>query len=219
MPLESFADCVNEALNFGFNDGPQVNRGRVGNWINEGQRQVARQVEAPEFQEAHTYTMEAGIWEYPLPTDFLRVQDIWYPEIESRLRPLDLQQFNMTNPQVIQGSPAVYTLYKDLLLLFPAPQAAGEELIMHYIKQPPVLAAEGDTPLLNQAYLHLLVDYAVVRAFEAEDDYEAAQAIQGRYQRDLAAYATDVQERMADRPRVIDGTWISSRANYGTRAY
>jgi hypothetical protein len=219
MPLETFADCVNEVLNFGFNDGPQVNRGRVGSWVNEGQRQVARQVEAPEFQEAHTYVMAAGVYEYPLPEDFLRVQDIWYPEIESRLRPLDLQQFNMTNPQVIQGSPAVYTLYKSLLLLFPAPQAAGEELIMHYIKQPPVLAGETDKPLLNPAYLHLLVDYAVVRAFEAEDDYEAAQAIQGRYQRDLAAYATDVQERMADRPRVIDGTWISSRANYGTRAY
>lgn len=219
MPLQTFADCVNEALSFGFNDGPQVNRGRIQNWINEAQRQLARQVEAPEFQEAHTYNLEAGVWELPLPTDFLRVQDIWYPEQEARLRPVDLQQFNMTNPQVIQGVPSIYSLYKNNLLIFPAPQAGGETLVMHYIKQPPVLVNETDVPLLNEAYLHLLVDYAVCRAFEGEDDYEAAQQFQGRFQRDLAAYATDVQERSADRPRIIDGTWTVSRANYGTRAY
>jgi hypothetical protein len=217
--LLNYQGIVNEVLNFGFNDGPQVNRGRIEGWVNEALFQVARQVEAPEFQEAFKITTEAGVWEYTLPEDFLRIQDIWYPEQECRLRPVDLQGFNMTNPQVIQGTPAIYTLYKDKLLLFPAPSASGEELLMHYIKEPPSLEKETDIPLLNPNYWHLLVDYAVCRAFEAEDDYEAAQQFQGRFQRDLAAYATDVQGRSNDRPRVIDGTWTPNRANYGTRAY
>lgn len=217
--LKNFLGIVNEVLNFGFNDGPQVNRGRIEAWVNEAHFQIARQVEAPEFQEAYIFNQEMGVWEYPLPSDFLRVQDIWYPEQESRLRPVDLQTFNMTNPQVIQGCPAIYTLYKDKLLVFPAAGGDGEELVMHYIKQPPALEQQTDIPLLNPNYWHLLIDYAVCRAFEAEDDYEASQQFQGRFQRDLAAYATDVQERSNDRPRVIDGTWTPSRANYGTRAY
>jgi hypothetical protein len=217
--LQNFLGIVNEVLNFGFNDGPQVNRGRIEAWVNEAHYQIARQVEAPEFQEAYTYNTETGVWEYPLPADFLRVQDIWYPEQEMRLRPVDLQNFNMTNPQVVAGSPAIYTLYKNMLLVFPAPQSNGEELVMHYIKEPRALVNQTDIPILNPNYWHLLIDYAVCRAFEAEDDYEASQQFQGRFQRDLAAYATDVQARSNDRPRVIDGTWTPNRANYGTRAY
>lgn len=216
--LKNFLGVVNEVLQFGFNDGPQVNRGRIEGWVNEALFQIARQVDAPEFQEAAKITMVAGVWEIELPEDFLRVQDIYYPEMETRLRPVDLHQFNMNSPATVQGAPMIYTLYKNLLLLFPAPQNAGEELLMHYIKEPPALVNQTDVPLLNPNYWHLLVDYAVCRAFEAEDDYEAAQAIQGRYQRDLAAYATDVQDRMDDRPRIIDGTWSTGRAGYA-RAY
>jgi hypothetical protein len=215
--LKNFLGVVNEVLNFGFNDGPQVNRGRVEGWINEALFQIARQVEAPEFQAEQKYVMEAGVYELKLPEDFLRIQDIWYPELTQRLRPVDLQQFNMANPALVNGVPSVYTLYKNLILIFPSPQQSGEELIMHYIKEPPALGNQEDIPLLNPNYWHLLIDYAVTRAFEAEDDYEAAQQFQGRYQRDLAAYATDVQERMADRPRIIDGTWPTNRANYGMR--
>ncbi len=70
-------------------------------------------------------------------------------------------------------------------------------------------------PLLDKDYLHLLVQYAVTRAFEAEDDLEAAQAHKARYQADLDAYATDKQRRDVDRPRVLEGTWTGS--GYGGR--
>lgn len=215
--LKNFEGIVNEVLQFGFNDGPQVNRGRVQGWVNEALRQIARQVDAPEFQETDNLTMEVGVWELPLPGDFLRLQDVWYPEVGIRLKPLDLQQFNLRNPQVTQGAPREYTLYKDQLLLFPAPLATGEELVMHYFKRPPALVNPTDIPLLNPDYWHLLVDYAVCRAFEAEDDYEAAQQFQGRFQRDLAAYATDVQARMDDRPRIVDGTWGGEDEWFGGR--
>jgi hypothetical protein len=215
--LKNFLGVVNEVLQFGFNDGPQVNRGRVEGWINEAQFQIARQVEAPEFQEQAKYPLEAGVWELDLPDDFLRAQDAFIPEAENRLRPVDLQQFNMSNPSLVQGVPTVYTVYKALLLIFPSPQQTTQELVLNYIKEPPALINQTDIPLLNPNYWHLLVDYAVCRAFEGEDDYEAAQQFQGRFQRDLAAYATDCQDRMIDRPKVIDGTWRSSQSNWGMR--
>jgi hypothetical protein len=214
--LKNFLGIVNEVLNFGFNDGPQVNRARVEAWVNEAQYQIARQIEAPEFQEEAKYLTEAGVYELDLPEDFLRIQDFWYPELGRRLRGVDLQQYNQAgNPKVITGAPALYTLYKELLLLYPAPQTTGEELFLHYIKEPPALVNQTDVPLLNPNYWHLLIDYAICRAFEGEDDYEAAQQFQGRYQRDLAAYGTDVQSRSVDRPVILDGTWSSHQENLG----
>src|SRR2546430_14955323 len=98
--LESYGDVVNEVLNYGFNDGPQVNRGRIERWVNEGQFQIARQVEAPEFQGLQTITLVKGTYKYSLPEDFLRTQDIYYPFLTTRLRLFDLQHFDQVSSEV-----------------------------------------------------------------------------------------------------------------------
>jgi hypothetical protein len=212
--LETFGEVVNEVLNFGFNDGPQVNRKRIEQWVNEAQKQVAREVEAPEFQSTENLTMIQGTWKYPLPADFLRMQDIYYPELVARLRPLDLQQYDMSAPAKFEGPPEMYTLYANELWLFPTPNST-ETLEVRYIKTAPVLKNESDVPLLDKDYLFLLTDYAIQRAFAAEDDLEASAAWRTRYKEDLDAYATDKQRRDVDRPRVLDGSWTGS--GYGGR--
>lgn len=205
MPLSTFGDVIGEVLQFGFDDGPQVNRKRIENWINQAQFQIAREVEAPEFQETDEITLEQGKFKYPLPANFLRTQDICYPNLLLRLKMCDLQQFDQTGE--ISGPPGMYTLYGKELWLFPTPNETGEELEHRYIKNAPVLVNESDVPLLNANYLHLLVDYAVERAYRAEDDLEMAAAHRTLYKEDLDAYATDVQQRFADRPHIISGTW------------
>jgi hypothetical protein len=215
MPLETFGEIVNEVLNFGFNDGPQVNRKRIETWINEGLYQIAREVEAPEFQSTERLTLKQGTYKYPLPIDFLRMQDIYYTELVARLRPLDIQQFDMSAPTKFEGPPEMYTLYGNELWIFPTPNNSSDILEVRYIKNAPTLNAETDIPLLNKNYLHLLVDYAVERAFKAEDDIEAAQAHRTRFKEDLDAFATDVQYRIVDRPRTLDGSWTGS--GYGGR--
>jgi hypothetical protein len=208
--LETFGDCVNEVLSFGFNDGPQVNKGRIERWINEAQNQIARQVEAPEFQVTEDMKLKQGAWKYPLPAGFLRMQDIYYPEMLTRLMPIDIQQFDLTAQQKLEGPPICYTIYATELWLFPTPNNSSDELELRFLRRPASLVNEGDKPTLNGDYLHLLVDYALGRAFKAEDDEESAQAHITQYKADLDAYATDVQNRMVDRPRILDGTWGSS---------
>ncbi|HXJ92629.1 MAG TPA: hypothetical protein VMT20_07075 [Terriglobia bacterium] len=213
--LETFVEIVNEVLNFGFNDGPQVNRKRIESWVNEAQFQIAREVEASEFQETEVITLVQGQFKYPLPEDFLRVQDIYYPELVARLKPLDLQQYDMTAPAKFEGPPENYTLYGNELWVFPTPNNSTDTLELRYIKNAPALKAEGDVPLLDKNYLHLLVDYALVRAYEAEDDNEMAQAHKNRWKEDLDAYASDKQWRNVDRPRILEGSWTGS--GYGGR--
>ena len=101
MPLEVFSEIVNEVINFGFGDGPQVNKKRIEQWVNEAQFQIARQVEAPEFQETEVLTLTKGKFKYPQPANFLRMQDIFYSEMWTRLRPVDLQQFDQNNPSLV----------------------------------------------------------------------------------------------------------------------
>ncbi len=206
MPLRTYLDCVNEVLQFGFNDGPQVNRARVGNWINECQFQVARQVEGPEFQVNYTLPLIPGTYVYAVPADLTRIQDIAYPILSMRLRPVDLQDFDMGNVTNVSGPPATYTLDQSNLFFYPNPNSV-DPVIIRYIQQPATLVNDTDVPQLNPNYLHLLVMYAVVRGFEGEDDYEAAQYFATRYKADLADYASDVQWRVVDRPRQVDGTW------------
>jgi hypothetical protein len=214
MPLETYLDIVNEVLNFGFNDGPQVNRARVGMWVNDGQRKLAREVEAPEFQETETIIPELGVYKYALPAGFLRVQDIVYELLDMRLRPVDQQQFDVTAPAQVTAPPQIYTLYQNQLWLYPAP-SSSDPLLMRYIKLPPTLSNDTDVPLLNNSYLHLLVDYALGRAYEAEDDVEMAQYWTGKYEKDRDDYASDVQVRIVDRPRLVSGTWGGAGASGG----
>jgi hypothetical protein len=137
------------------------------------------------------------------------MQDIFYGEMWTRLWPVDLQQFDQNNPAQVEGPPSIYALYSTELWLFPTPSNSTDKLEVRYIKNAPALVNESDVPLLNKDYLHLLVDYAAAKAYQAEDDSEMAQTWTGHYKADLAAYATDVNDRIADRPRVLDGTWGS----------
>lgn len=197
----------NEVLNFGFNDGPQVNRGRIKAWINQAQQRIARQVEGPEFQVNYSIPIVAGQQSYALPADFARVQDITSPIYGFRLQGVDIQNFDVVNySNAVQTTPRQYTLNQQNVMFWPVP-AYPDPLLMRYIAVPPTLVNDSDVPVLNPNYLDLLVNYSLNRAFAGEDDYEAAQFFQTQYKSDLQEYASDVQNRSVDRPRIIDGTW------------
>jgi len=205
---------VREVLEFGFNDGPQVNKKRIETWINEAQSKIARKVNAPEFLESERIQLTAGVYQYALPADFIRGEDIFYPKLLQRLRRLDISQFDEMGhgeplQAELQAEPEYYTFYKNELCVFPFPSSGATEnyLELRYFANPPYMKEETAVPVLNPDYWHLLVKYAVVRAFEAEDDFELAQQHLTRYKQDLDEYATDVQERNIDRPRIVDGTW------------
>src|SRR2546430_3785760 len=192
--LETYEDCVNEVLQYGFNDGPQVNRGRIERWVNEAQQEVAQAVDAPEFQETETLTLTQGKAKYTLPTRFLRMQTIFYPEMEMRLRPVDLQQYDRFAPKVIEGPPSIYTLYSTELWLFPTPYNSTDTLELRYIKEPAVLVNGTDVPVLKRANLYLLVYFALRRAVAAGGDPQTAPLHAPRHTKDPAGHAHQGQD-------------------------
>lgn len=202
--METLSQIASEVLRFGFNDSPQINEARIISWINEAQRQIARHVGAPEFQEKAEQVLTVGTFEYAEPSECLHILDIAYPAGERRIKPVDLQTFDTYSVSELQGSPLIYTAFKGKIWLWPTPSAA-DTLKIRYIKNPPVLSAAGDIPVLDKDYLHLLVEYALFRAYRGEDDPEAAQIHETQYEKDLQKYAVD--QPIDDRPRQLQGTW------------
>ena len=123
--MKTFGEVTAEVLRFGFSDGPQVNKARIEDWINEGQTIIARQIEGPEFQASEELTMVTGKYKYTLPTGCLRIQDIRYPELLVRLRPTDLQQFDMRGN--VEGPPNRYTIWSNELWLYPTPNVTDKD--------------------------------------------------------------------------------------------
>jgi hypothetical protein len=151
--------------------------------------------------------MIMGQGTYALPTDFARIQDLSYPLFGYRLRGIDIQDYDLiAYSQGMNSAPQQYALDQFNLLLWPFPNST-DQLQMRYICVPPTLVADTDVPMLNPNYLDLLVSYSCRKAFEAEDDLEEAQYWSNQFKSDLQSYASDVQWRNVDRPRVLDGTW------------
>ena len=210
--MQNFEEVVNEVLRYGFQDGPLVNQGRIEQWVNEAQLQVARNIDAPEFEALAEQLLITGEYKYPLPSEFLRMASILYPLVAVRLKPVDLNTFDsMMSAQEtsigtgIEGPPVAYTIWNKELWLFPTPSTA-DHIQLRYFKKPPRMSGT-EIPTLAEDYLHLLVDYALWRAYRAEDDPEMATAHQQQYEKDLAKYAADVQNLQDDRPRQLQGTW------------
>lgn len=204
--MKTFDDIVKEVLRYGFDDGPQVNKARIEAWVNEGQVQVARHVSAPEFQANAEQTLTVGTYKYTEPSGLLMYLSILYPAAESRLVPVDLQTFDTYSAEELQSIPLVYTVFGTELWLWPTPSAA-DKLQIRYIKKPPELKEAADVPVLPKDYLHLLVDYALMRAYRAEDDLEAAAQHQAQYEKDLKQYELNVLRIQDDRPMQLQGTW------------
>ncbi len=202
--MKNFEEVTNEVLRYGFTDGPLVNESRIHEWINEAQLQVARQADATEFQATAETTLTGGKLKYALPTGFLRMASVIYPLVAVRLRPVDLQTFDSMGTG-IEGPPVAYTIFANELWLFPTPSTA-DKLELRYYKKPARLTGT-EVPALAEDYLHLLVDYALWRAYRAEDDPEMANSHQQQYEKDLAKYRSDAQNQQDDRPKVLQGTW------------
>lgn len=164
------------------------------------------------FRGTEEKAMVSGEYKAALPSNFLRMASILYPLVAVRLKPVDLQTFDsmMSAKEAsqgtgIEGPPVAYTIFNKELWLFPTPQNP-DKLELRYYKKPARLTGT-EVPVLEEDYLHLLVDYALWRAYRAEDDPEMANAHEQQWEKDLSKYRADVQNLQDDRPKQLQGTW------------
>jgi hypothetical protein len=152
---------------------------QLGDWINEGAREVARQAEC--LSDTGTVSVTAGVRDYSLSTlspQPLRIHRVEYEETGSDLLyPLEYRDYNtMDNvwgayQKISSGRTAYWTAWGYFpnisVVLYPIPQS-NATLTLYYYRNPTPVATDGtgDTDVVEcpDGWEDCIVDYAEYRA-------------------------------------------------------
>lgn len=200
--MTSFIDLQDEVISHQLNDTKY--RPYVKKWLNEAQRFIALQADIRTGQESEAYSTVADTSTLALPTDFLRIIDLANTDDDDLLTVIDLRDFDDLPTQT--GAPRYYVLIGQNITLYPTPDGVYP-LQLRYWKLPVDMTSDGVEPSIPEQYHHLLVRYALMRAFQRENDYEAAAYYREQFENDVQRLRGEVQYEGQDGPRQLPGMW------------
>jgi hypothetical protein len=199
----TFLTLQNSALAGDFD--PVRYREDVKRWINEAVGKVSRRVNLIQpLQGNATIETSAGVDTYDLPADDIRIHSLRDTETGESLDDVGIDAVDQSVAS--QGRPAAFALWEGQLRLYPTPDGVYT-LELRYERDYGLLAADGDVLPLPDAYADLAVNYARARLFEREDDFEAAQAWQARFESELLELRADLGRQDRTRRRQVRGMW------------
>ena len=150
------------------------------------------------------FATAAGAAVYDWPADLGKIR--WLRDLAA---PATLQLVGLRDidaAPIAAGRPVVYATAGKTLSLYPTPDAAYD-LALRYWSLPPCIACRCDVPELPDDYHRLLVFHALQRAYELEDDFQAAGYWRDAFTGGLADMAEDVRAPNNDGPRQIPSMW------------
>jgi hypothetical protein len=117
----------------------------------------------------------------------------------------------------VTGRPQFFSTYAGLteqpeVALWPTPDRAYSLKISFEVR-PTEMSADADVPSLPDEFTTILVDYALFRAYRAEDDRERATAFYQDYQSGIRELRSLRKQELPDTPKQVPGTWGSLRTD------
>lgn len=200
----NFEELQNEVLGHRLNDTHY--REPVKSWLNEGQRFVVLQADLRTQQTSETFVTAADDANLDVPDDYARLISLTNTDDANPLAPISLRDYDDASTST--GKPTGYVVVGNQIYLYPTPDAAYN-LRFRYWSLPPEMVETGDTPSIPEQYHHLLVHYALVRAYQRENDYEAAQYHRAEFENELAKMKGEANYEGQDGPRQVEGMWAS----------
>lgn len=200
----TFDDLQTEALGTDFT-AALFPGSRVGEFINDAVHRVARRVHLPALETTQTISTVAGTSVYALQTDEIRILSVSNTTDRDPLTEVDIQ--NIDDWTVQSGKPEAFALSGGALTLYPTPNAVFPVQV-RYMKNI-VFAAGSDTTNaigFPDDYCALLILSARARMFEFEDDFQARDQLQARWDVELQNLKTDVHRQSPRRVRQV-GDW------------
>lgn len=160
---------------FGDDAGIQVTPADIIRWINDGQEEII--VANDGLLETNaTATSTAGQATYPLPADCSVLRSIQYNGYA--LKGMSLNDFNLylngyNDPSQPYGKdiPIVYSVWNNIVTLFPTPATGVTNGInYYYIKHPAQVTVPTDALTVPVQYHKALVDFCLQQAYELDED-------------------------------------------------
>jgi len=216
----AFSDLVTEVLNHGFD--ANIYRTRVKTWINEGQRMILRELDIPGNEYEGSFATVSGTSSYStaiISPRFQRMNSVYLIVGTSRIPLEAVEHETILLEPVASGQPAIYSLrpYYNAsgdsastasvyMTLYPTPNAV-RTVGFTYIYNAPDMSADADVLTIPDDYAHVVITYALSRAWRSEDDFEASAWYTAEYQRELALLKNELQYPDKGRNRQVPGMW------------
>lgn len=205
--MRTFTSLITEALSDDF--APSKYQAQVGLWINDCLRLMARNAHIPLSDDTSSPSVVAGTASYSLPTDLVRVVEVWNTSTHEPLEEVD--QTWIDDQPATSGTPQAYALYQGNLVLWPTPSAVTP-IQLRYISTSADLA--GSDPLagvIPDEHAETVVTYCRWHLFRMEDDVEMATYWQAQHEAAFIKLKADLQHR-GRRVRQVPGMWRTTRA-------
>jgi len=183
MPLRpntmTYAELAIEVKRlFGDESGVQLEPGDILRWANQGQRDIVSKNKALKGRSTTPTVAGTDLYDFPaqdiyeiasLQLDGQLLPNIEYPEAERRIMAADPDRTET-------GRPLYWYNWGDEFWLWPKPDAVYT-ITLIYTKVPDKLTGDDAQLLaLGDEYFPVLVDYVLMKAYEMDEDWPAAQA-------------------------------------------
>ena len=155
----------------GFRTDAELNK-----WINQAHQELGMLYG---LETKISIPITAGQIFYTLPDDFLKLLGVW-----------DHRDVSLPIASISFGSVDYYSDKRKILVMgnqiavIPVVNNVAElpRITVFYERKPRMLVADSDVPEIPEPYHRLLVAYAVMRALQKDEDYEAASAYSQEYE-------------------------------------
>lgn len=182
---------------FGDESGVQVTDSDIVSWINACQRQIVLQNEGLLEKTAVANSVQ-GQADYSLSTlssDILVFRGLMYKDTGQtayfKLKGLSLNELNevidgWNGDSNALGTPQYYTVFENKISVYPVPSSSVTSAIkIFYTRQPVDIANDTDIPDLPLLYHDAIVNFCLMRAYELDENLQAASAKGQQVESDL----------------------------------
>lgn len=182
-------DVVNRVQRtFGDDAGTQITTDDIIRWINDAQLQIS--IDNEELLETMaTADIVAGQADYATPANMNTLRSLMYNNF--RIRGLSFAEFNeyidgwkapVAQGGYGNGKPEVFMVYGGSITLFPTPdQSLTGGMRIYYSRHPASVGTLADGLGVPDRYHNSIVEYCMTKAYEQDENFEAAAYKKGEY--------------------------------------
>ena len=190
MPAEIFTRTGTEVANavkrqFGDPDGRQITNDDILNWINSAQQDIISQ--NPILKDSAQTNVVSGQDIYTYPSESIQyIEALHYDGVPLEYYTFqEAQTYILSNPDadIVQDvKPSIWYERAGNIYLFPKPlENVTNGLRLFFVRQPANLATLSATLSVPDKYFQRVIDLVLARAYQLDENWEAAQYKQAEY--------------------------------------
>lgn len=196
------SDMLSEMADHGFTD---TTPARLKAFINDAYQDICSREGWPFLRAAKDVALTAGDDTVPTTTDIREVRSFVINSEYLTLTPIEDDELDKVYAGSLSqtGLPQYYYFEGDTTIkVYPTPDSDYTGTI-RYVRIPPDLSADADTPIIPERHHRTIVLSALVSAYRMEDDAELSMVFEAQLENRLARMRRDVFIKQTDRPKTV----------------